>query len=97
MLRHLDRVDGADMSFIVDNETMYAHHLILEANAPDFSTRENPFPVLDTTPEIFRIVLEFIYSSKTPKREYTLEKAKEISDAANQYGVSDVSYLPNEH
>ena len=99
-LKLLDSGDDSDVSFKVGNETLYAHQFILESNARHLSNiclhegyRDNPVPIDGATPEIFLVILEYIYGQKTPEGDFTFQKGKEIINAANRYRVSGLTSI----
>ncbi|CAL5005173.1 unnamed protein product [Urochloa decumbens] len=71
----LDSMDGADVSFTVDDETFHAHRSVVAARSPVFkaellgSMAEATMPsiaLLDIAPATFRIVLRFMYTDVFP-------------------------------
>ena len=105
MLTFLENGEDADVSFKVGDTTIAAHKLILKMNAPilhSFCPKRGDAPVSikDTTPQVFRIVLRYIYGGGASEAIDTLNSynedndenardklGKEIIEAANRYGI----------
>ena len=106
MLALLESEDDTDVSFKVGDTTIPAHKLILKTNAPilhSFCPKRGKAAVQirNTTPEVFRIVLRYIYGGDASDviDALNLEKkivvsnlqrdqfGKGIIEAANRYGV----------
>ncbi|CAM0871653.1 unnamed protein product [Alopecurus aequalis] len=71
--------EGADVTFLVDGERFRAHRCILAAWSPVFraglwgSTRDgdprNTIDIQDMSPEVFKVMLRFIYTERLPAFE----------------------------
>ena len=50
-------------------------------------------PINDTSPEIFRMILEYIYGGKIQGTYYILKNGKKIIDVANCYGLPGLKLI----
>mmetsp|Transcript_12300 Transcript_12300/g.30077 ORF Transcript_12300/g.30077 Transcript_12300/m.30077 type:complete len:396 (+) Transcript_12300:214-1401(+) len=108
MKRILESKEDADVVFYVRGMSILAHKLILKMNAPIlFSLCRNrsmdaPLSIEDTSPEVFRIIIQYIYIGETSeamkllqlgkeneadKIEVRAAMGKELIDAADRYGI----------
>lgn len=87
-----DKVD-ADVSFKVGSDTISAHKFILKVNAPmlfrfcDGRNGGSHVSIMDVTPEVFNIVMRYIYGGDAPEENVIKKLGKEIIEAATRYGV----------
>ena len=93
ILKLLDNEDTADVSFVVKDTRVFAHRILLEANAPVLATfcercdKNTPVPIDGTTPTIFRHILSYVYGGEVPSQEIIQKQGIEILGAADRYGV----------
>ena len=92
MLKLLESEDNADVSFKINDAIVRAHKLILRVNAPilaNFCEGASGTPVLlkDTTAEVFRHVLNYVYGGSAPDKGVMTKLGKEIIDAADRFDV----------
>lgn len=72
--------------------TFRAHRAILHASAPTLATlcescdNSTPVPITNVTPDIFELVLRYVYGLCIQAEDWKLH-SKELIDAADQYGV----------
>ena len=96
MLALLDSGDDADVSFRVEDTVIPAHKFILKVNANDLyecvatGKGKAPVPIKDTSLEVFRIVLRYVYGADLPDESVLKEIGRDIIEAANLYGVIDL-------
>ena len=83
----------ADVSFEVNDTLIHAHRVFLEANAPvlasfcEGSDKNTPIPIFDTSPEVFRHVLRYVYGGSAPRVEVIEKIGIELISAADRFGV----------
>ena len=108
MLKFYESADDTDVTFKVGDTTFPAHKLILQINAPilhNFCARHGegmPLAIKDTTPEVFRLMLRYIYGADASETigllnvgrinpvgaaERRTKLGKDIIEAANRYGI----------
>eukprot|EP00578_Thalassiosira_sp_NH16_P027645 CAMPEP_0181101840 /NCGR_PEP_ID=MMETSP1071-20121207/13981_1 /TAXON_ID=35127 /ORGANISM="Thalassiosira sp., Strain NH16" /LENGTH=220 /DNA_ID=CAMNT_0023184743 /DNA_START=292 /DNA_END=954 /DNA_ORIENTATION=- len=93
MLQVLHNVDDADVAFKVGDDTVTAHKAILRMNAPvlfDCCDENNdglPVTINDITPEIFRILLRYVYGDEVPDSTEIVDEGKCIITAADRFGI----------
>jgi hypothetical protein len=81
----------ADVTFRVMGRVIFAHKWILETRAPDLAVlcdscdKANPLPIEDVEPEIFEIMVKFLYGEEIQAHVWK-EKAEPILKAAGKYG-----------
>ena len=88
--------DNCDVAFEVgpnEPKVFHAHRNILVARAPaiaeiiaDISDPCSMIPIKDVEPNIFRMVLRFIYGGEVPSKNVLTENARSIIHAADKYG-----------
>jgi hypothetical protein len=79
--------------FKVGTEEIRAHSLILHTSAPIIASyieenqtdENNAVVITDMDPEVFRLILENVYSGKAPGDDAILKWGKEFLNAANKY------------
>lgn len=93
MMKLLEDLDKADVSFDVRGKMFRAHSLILHANAPIFlnfciqGKDESAMAIIDTTPDIFYHILENVYTEVVQTNKVVIKVGQEVLDAANRYGL----------
>jgi hypothetical protein len=92
MLSLLDTSNTMDVSFLVSGQHVFAHKLMLTANAPllaSFVAENDPSSIVieGVSPEVFHCVIRYIYGGGAPDKVFTLANGKEIIETANKYGV----------
>lgn len=93
MLRVLDQGHDSDVSFKIGGKIVAAHKVILRMNAPGIFTfceesdGDSPIPIDNTSSEIFRMLLRYVYGGEVPNKDTILKKNKDILDAADRYGL----------
>jgi hypothetical protein len=94
MLKLFRSGEKSDVVFKVGTEEIRAHSLILYAGAPIIASyidenqndeNSNTVVISDMNPEVFRLILEHVYSAKTPKDDVILKWGKELLNAANKF------------
>lgn len=100
MLKLLDSADAgnADVTFEVtsgdEKELLNAHSLILTARCTALSELAKgtepgaPIPIDGVHPDVFRMLLRFVYGGEVPSDNILEVQAKAIVDAANKYGCA---------
>ena len=89
MLNLLVSGEDADTFFNVSGKEFKCHSLIIKAHAPILANhRDNT--ISDITPEIFQLLLEYIYSGNHPEKDQILEHGKALIDAANKYELIEL-------
>ena len=106
MLKLLEDPEGADVEFIVGNETFKAHKVVLVARSAYFRKmfqwmRENvpialrsgskEIYVDDTDPGLFKEVLTFIYSGWAPKKISSI--AMQLLPLADRYDLDELKFM----
>jgi len=90
LLKLLESGGMADLSFKFSDCIVVAHRFVLAVNAPgilQFFEDDYSIPIENTSSEIFRHVLRYIYGGGPPKKDFLLEHAMDIIDVANYFGV----------
>ncbi|KAL9187201.1 hypothetical protein ACHAXT_010921 [Thalassiosira profunda] len=81
----------SNIKFKVDNEIIPAHKLVLQMNAPILAefcgNKKHPVAIKGTTPDVFRIVLQYVYGGDVPSDGIILAQGKDIIEAANRYDI----------
>eukprot|EP00956_Cyclotella_meneghiniana_P005835 scaffold7611_cov47-Cyclotella_meneghiniana.AAC.3 len=86
----------SDVIFEVEDTVINAHSQILFANAPllseicDQGSNLSKVVINDTSPEVFRLLLEHIYSGIMPSVHQVLQWDKSLIDAANKYELIEL-------
>ena len=82
----------------------YAHRLILKMAAPQLEeicmvSDQTPtrVQILDVSPDIFRTLLMYIYGCKIPDFGKEISRTKEIIEAADKYGVTNLKLEAEAH
>ncbi|CAL5005166.1 unnamed protein product [Urochloa decumbens] len=102
----LDSMDGADVSFTIDNETFHAHRAVLAARSPVFKTEllgsmaEATMPNItlhDIAPATFRVMLQFVYTDALPADSELggspSEMMKHLLAAADRYALDRLKLI----
>jgi hypothetical protein len=99
-LKLLISEERADISFNVGGKIFPAHSQIIYANAPILAnycyqhSQQNSSVsveiIKDANPDVFRILLEHVYSGCLPSKESALKFGKELINAANKYELTDL-------
>mmetsp|Transcript_18724 Transcript_18724/g.45027 ORF Transcript_18724/g.45027 Transcript_18724/m.45027 type:complete len:371 (+) Transcript_18724:126-1238(+) len=93
MLQLLENTDNADVYFKVGDEVVTSHKLIRSMNAPvlfEFCGENNdgsPVAIDDTSAEIFRIILRYVYGEEIPESKTIMDEGKDIISAADRFGI----------
>ena len=93
MLNLLESGKDSDTTIKVSNKYFRVHSLILGNNAPGIASFCDPKKttvIKDTTPAVFKIILEYVYSGFDPTLDETMLYAKELIDGANKYELVDL-------
>lgn len=96
LLKLLDNEDGfADVKFKVQGTVIPAHKMILKANGAIFlyglcegKRKGSVIPINDMTPDVFRILLRYIYGEEIPNNVTIMADSncgKDIMNAADRY------------
>ncbi|CAO2211557.1 unnamed protein product [Urochloa humidicola] len=99
----LDSMDGADVSFTIDNETFRAHRAVLAACSPVFkaellgSMAEANITLHDIAPATFRVMLQFVYTDALPADnelgDSPSEMMKHLLAAADRYALDRLKLI----
>mmetsp|Transcript_20447 Transcript_20447/g.35144 ORF Transcript_20447/g.35144 Transcript_20447/m.35144 type:complete len:261 (+) Transcript_20447:720-1502(+) len=90
---------NTDITFIVKDETIRAHALILEASAPFLASlckggaKGTPITINETTPRAFRHVLRYIYGQTSIASSELMVLWKELIDAADRYNITHLKIM----
>jgi len=93
MLKILDDVDSADVQFKVKRQIITAHKCILKPNAPmlyEFckdSKEGEEIQIENVKPDVFRIVLRYVYAGEIPDIDTIRKNGMKIIEAADKFGV----------
>jgi len=93
MLRLLDDTESADVQFEVERTVITAHKLILKTNAPllyEFCKGDKEgekIQIKNVTPDVFRIVLRYVYAGELPDRKNSFDNGRGIIEAADRLGI----------
>ena len=74
-----------------ERKTFYAHKLILSVRAPilaalaDDCSPGTAIPISDVRPDLFRMLLRFVYGGEVPGRNVLSEKGRDIIRAADRF------------
>ena len=91
----LGQDDTTDVAFKVKGEVMFAHRVILKAQAPELAEmcencdKTNPMPVDDVEPEIFKTMLKHVYGENILMNEL-MPQSMYILKAAGKYGFNEL-------
>lgn len=92
--------DGADVTFVVKNEKILAHKLILVTRSPYFKNMfksgmeesvSKEVKIGDIEPKVFRELLKFVYCDTPP--EFHAEVSPELLIAAEKYGLDSLKKI----
>jgi speckle-type POZ protein len=96
----LDIADGADVSFIIGNETFHAHRALLAARSPVFKAellgsmaeaKMASITLHDIAPATFKLMLRFMYTDTFPRDaelgECPSEMIRHLLAAADRYAL----------
>lgn len=87
----LESGERSDATIKVGDETFKVHSCIIHNNAPILANLLNQIDqnldtvVEDIFPDVFRLILEFVYTGCCPDNDEVLEFGKELIDAANKF------------
>lgn len=92
ILSLLDTSNTMDVSFLVSGQHVFAHKLMLTANAPllaSFVAEKDPSSIVieGVSPEVFRCMIRYFYGGGAPDKDFILANGKEIIETADKYGV----------
>ena len=88
------------MAFLIGEEKIMAHKCILATRCSYFArmfqtkmkeTNSNEVEVTDIRPEIFRLLIKYIYSGQEPK--CWAEDAMDLLSAADKYGLDELKKM----
>lgn len=88
--------ESSDVAFSVKGEMIYAHKLIIRAQAPDLYIMcgdcdiANPMPINDVEPDIFRHLLSFLYGGLIDGNTVLKEHSKSMLKASGKYGFTSL-------
>lgn len=89
-----------DCSFIVGNSTFKCHKLILSTVSSVFDAmfygllkEENPVKITDINEEIFKKLIEFIYTGNIDVKKESFETLMELYFSSNKYLIEDLSEM----
>ncbi|KAJ3677170.1 hypothetical protein LUZ60_002894 [Juncus effusus] len=103
----LESQEGADITFELNEETIVAHKYVLAARSPVFKaqffgammkTESNHVKIEDVKPEVFRLMLHFIYTDMLPAQEAEIssEMAQHLLVVADRYGLERLKLISAE-
>ena len=75
-------------------QTFYAHNIILSKRAPALAALANmcspgaAIPISDVHPDLFRMLLRFIYGGEVPGEDVLREEARDIIRVADRFGCT---------
>ncbi|KAF8687299.1 hypothetical protein HU200_042980 [Digitaria exilis] len=102
---------GTDVTFLVSGEPIAAHRCVLAARSPVFmaelfgdmkETAEQSVVVEDMEPEVFRALVQFVYTDTSPPELNSQEEddakamAQHLLAAADRYGVDRLKLICEE-
>jgi hypothetical protein len=95
MMKLLKTGKNSDVSFDVGGTVFSAHKLILENNAPILAAycernNDGTVSIQETTPDVFRQVLENIYTGRLPTVVDVQKRVMELINASNKYELIDL-------
>jgi len=99
-LRCLDSEEDADITFVVKEEKIKAHRLVLSTRCPYFKAMlasgmdesvTNEVNIPDIEPEVFKELLKFLYSGIQP--EYDERISAGLLVVADKYGIDDLKKI----
>ena len=92
MLNLLTSGEKSDTSFNVGGKVFRVHSLIIHAHAPILANHCDE-SINDISPEVFLLLLGYIYSGREPIGEPILKHGKALIDAANRYELIELKML----
>ena len=98
-LRWFESGGSSDVTFVVDEERMRAHRVILLARAPVLSSlcadADADIEISEVSPAVFKEVLRFTYCDElsTPEVHSTQDGARGVLEAADRFGVTRLKQL----
>ncbi|KAJ3677169.1 hypothetical protein LUZ60_002893 [Juncus effusus] len=102
----LESKEGANVTFVINGEIFVAHKNLLATRSPVFraqffgsmmETEANFVKIDDVKPEIFKLMLHFIYTDILPREvEISCEMAQHFLVAADRYGLERLKLLSAE-
>ena len=91
-LNLLSTGDKSDTFFDVEGKVFRVHSLIIGAHAPILANQSGG-SVYGIKPEVFQLLLEYIYSGQQPADEQIMKHGKGLIDAANRYELIELKML----
>ena len=89
MLNLLRSRKWTDASFVVRGCFFPVHSLIINANAPLLANHINTY-INNVSPDVFQLLLEYIYSGRCPKDDQTINYGPRLIGAANEYKLIEM-------
>nr|CAB3483550.1 unnamed protein product [Digitaria exilis] len=102
----LDSTDGADVSFIIDDETFQAHQAVVAARSPVFRVEllgsmaeatASSIALHDIAPATFKLMLRFMYTDTFPGDgelgDYPSEMIRCLLAAADRYALDRLKLM----
>ena len=77
-----------------EHQVFHAHKAILSIRCPTLASladgcdSDEPLPIIDIHPDIFRMILRFVYGGEVPKKNVLAENSKTIIRAADRFGCT---------
>ena len=99
LLRLFESGTGSDVTFVVEEERMRAHHQILLAHSPVLSSlcadADADIEISEVSPAVFKEVLRFTYCDElsSPDVLSTADGARAVLKAADRFGVTRLKQL----
>ena len=86
--------EKSDSSLHVGDKIFRVHSQIIYANAPLLANCcDGDIHIVDTTPDVFQLILEHIYSGQQPTDKYILKHGKELINNANRYELTQLKMV----
>ncbi|KAJ4749917.1 BTB/POZ/MATH-domain protein [Rhynchospora pubera] len=98
--------EGADVAFKVSGEKITAHKKVLAMRSPVFraqlfgpmiDSKSDCIKIEDMNPDVFRRMLQFVYTDSLPlQEEFSVEMAQHLLAAADRYGLERLKLICEE-
>ena len=99
LLRLFESGESSDVTFVVDEERIHAHRLVLLAQSPVLSSlcadADADIEISEVSPAVFKEVLRFTYCDElsSPDVLSTADGARAVLTAADRFGVTRLKQL----
>ena len=92
MLQLFKSGENTDTSFKVGRKVFHVHSLIINAHAPLLGNHCGGV-IKNIKPQVFQLLLEFIYSGQQPTDDMILKHDEALIDAANKYELIELKMM----